>query len=58
MNRIRTFIAAALVGLGLALSACDPCSAGYEINFERCNNGDQNSCDWLTNNFQGGTCTL
>ncbi len=58
MTRIRTIIAAALVGLGLSLAACDPCSAGYKINIERCAAGDQASCEWIQDNFHGAMCDL
>ena len=59
MTKTTKTILAALAGLLLSsLAACDPCAVGYQINIERCSNGDQASCDWIADNFHGAQCDL
>jgi hypothetical protein len=44
---MRSFVLAILVGAGLA---CDPCSSMAGWHLERCNGGDQTSCEWVVDN--------
>lgn len=41
----------------LTLAACDVCDAAAAIHYQRCQDGVQESCDWLAQNFPpNGTC--
>jgi hypothetical protein len=43
MTSVRAFALGLLVSAGLA---CDPCSAAMAFHTQRCNDGDQSSCEW------------
>lgn len=37
--------------------ACDVCSAMAKVHVQRCNDGDQSSCEWLVESeYSGGVC--
>lgn len=48
----------ALIVLLLSLSACDVCDAASRIHVERCDDGNQEACEWLSVHIVGGECYL
>lgn len=57
MTRLRTVTALVLAALvGVLAGGCDPCVAAIEVHTQRCNDGDQASCEWLHDNVVGAYC--
>jgi hypothetical protein len=55
----RLLALAVLVVTAAATVACDPCAAMSHVHIERCNDGDAESCAWLSENgvTPSGHCT-
>lgn len=53
-RRLATVLAFAVALI--AGAACDPCSAAFAINEQRCAAGDADACNWIAAYHAHGTC--
>lgn len=51
----RSIITALLIACAF-VAGCDMCVVSIQVHLERCQEGDQASCDWIDDNVVGAYC--